>query len=324
MIWVSKGDKLPSVAFVQDALNTALEKERSRRKLRAGGEGAKPAGRKPEELKLPEKLTVDGHFGEKTKGVAVAFQKLMELEPDGVVGPDTWKKLGQHASGQIIDVVDMADPTTRYVNTRLERLGSTPLHPPFLSNALAYIAKQVTGLVEKKGKVGILRLFGHGNAGHQNLSKGLGGFWIDPKDPKKPRGDPRVCQRGRVKDLDGRRACVYPSSGGQALALGDRKKEGGEDYHELFRLARTHLAPLRGCFCDYGSLEMHGCQIGKGKDGNKLVGMLALYLSVPVVASRQRGGVKNTKELLRVEMPRRIWFPLGQDMDYWVKSKRKS
>lgn len=314
MIWLNRGDKLPSVAIIQEALNTAFKKERVKTAGIEEKKGKKPSG----------KITVDGNFGGKTKAAVIAFQKPQGLNPDGIVGPETWKRLKVHSSCQIIDVVDMADPVTRSVNSKLRKLGSNPLNPPFLSNALAFIGRQVPTLVQKNGKIGILRLYGHGNTGSQNLSKGLGGFWIDPKNLKKPRGNPRICRRGEVINHEGRRACVYPSAGGQALALGDLKKEGEDEYYEFFRVARTYLAPLRGRFGRYGSLEMHGCQIGRGKKGDALVGLLALYLGVPVVTSTGRGGHRNTKELLRVEKPWRMWFPLGQDMDYWVKSGGKS
>jgi hypothetical protein len=99
-------------------------------------------------------------------------------------------------------------------------------------------------------------------------------FQIDPP----PRvGYPRSSKCEKViKTRSGRRACLYPSAGGQALALGDLKKEDGREYYEFFQVARKHFAPLRGCFGRYGSLEMHGCQIGRGNKGNTLVGLLCI------------------------------------------------
>ena len=39
-------------------------------------------------------LTIDGHFGEKTKSSVIKFQKKNGLDQDGIVGPKTWLKLG--------------------------------------------------------------------------------------------------------------------------------------------------------------------------------------------------------------------------------------
>lgn len=42
---------------------------------------------------IPEIGTVDGRFGQKTEDAVKAFQKIFLLNPDGVVGKDTWYKL---------------------------------------------------------------------------------------------------------------------------------------------------------------------------------------------------------------------------------------
>lgn len=39
------------------------------------------------------KINVDGIFGPKTKASVIAFQKLFDLEPDGIVGQITWETL---------------------------------------------------------------------------------------------------------------------------------------------------------------------------------------------------------------------------------------
>jgi N-acetyl-anhydromuramyl-L-alanine amidase AmpD len=42
---------------------------------------------------LPEASLVDGDFGEITEATVQAFQALNDLEPDGIVGPMTWRAL---------------------------------------------------------------------------------------------------------------------------------------------------------------------------------------------------------------------------------------
>ena len=42
---------------------------------------------------IPKVATVDGIFGEKTEASLIAFQRIFNLDPDGVVGPATWYAL---------------------------------------------------------------------------------------------------------------------------------------------------------------------------------------------------------------------------------------
>jgi peptidoglycan hydrolase-like protein with peptidoglycan-binding domain len=39
------------------------------------------------------KIKSDGKFGQKTKDAVIKFQKREGMNPDGVVGPDTWERL---------------------------------------------------------------------------------------------------------------------------------------------------------------------------------------------------------------------------------------
>jgi len=45
-------------------------------------------------LKKPGSLVEDGAFGPKSKAQVQAFQTAAKLDPDGIVGPNTWKALG--------------------------------------------------------------------------------------------------------------------------------------------------------------------------------------------------------------------------------------
>ncbi len=275
MIWLQAGDRLPMVAVVQDLLRRQ--------------EGVRP---------VPE---VDGVFGDITKNAVIAFQRLHSLSHDGVVGPDTWKELTKDNPRPIVDVVDTNHPTVRQlVQEVLEPLGSKPYNPPFLSNALQLIANHVKAQAQKQGKVYLLRLYGHGNAGHQNLATGLGGHWMDAPDA--------VCTQGTVKIKHGRRSCVYPSAGGAALTL------------DNLDLVEECFGPVRGCFAALGSLELHGCEIGRGPRGQMLLFRLALTLGVPVTATLKRNKVGSVRTTLRVEDPS-TWYPWAGDLVSWAKGQ---
>jgi hypothetical protein len=53
-----------------------------------------------ERLQKLLKIPADSDFGPRTKAAVVAFQKSKDIVPDGVVGPQTWEKLGAKPAAQ--------------------------------------------------------------------------------------------------------------------------------------------------------------------------------------------------------------------------------
>lgn len=53
----------------------------------------------------------DGIFGSETRQSVIAFQRQMELDPDGIVGPQTWQSLYRHYLG-ITENVPLPEPGT--------------------------------------------------------------------------------------------------------------------------------------------------------------------------------------------------------------------
>ncbi|SEP70663.1 protein of unknown function [Azotobacter beijerinckii] len=86
----------------------------------------------------------------------------------------------------------------------------------------------------------------------------------------------------------------------------------------LDSLARF-VAPLAGIFAPFGSAELHGCRVGAGRDGQRLVSALASAWGVPVTAGvrRQLGGGLTT---FRFEGPTFTGFPRGGDLKGWARS----
>lgn len=68
-------------------------------------------------------VTVDGYYGEGTRNSVVGFQKTFGLEPDGIVGEDTWRAL-YSVSGEINDAVRADTAQEDYPGTPLT-VGST-------------------------------------------------------------------------------------------------------------------------------------------------------------------------------------------------------
>lgn len=184
MLWLQRGDRLPTVALVQHAL------------------GFDPN-------------SVDGVFGFKTHRRVVDFQKKhFGLVPDGIVGPKTWAKLHPSYHCSLINVLDTADRSLVPIGGWLKQQGGDPITPDFRSNALDYINRMAAARSRAEGPIGLLRIIGHGNVGAQNLSLGKGGHWLD-EDPTCVGG-----VRETIKTKKGpREACHYTATKGEALTF---------------------------------------------------------------------------------------------------------
>ncbi len=64
-------------------------------------------------------LTVDGYFGEDTENAVIGFQKTFGLEPDGIVGSETWQLL-YDASTEIQEAIEISNAEQRYPGTPLD------------------------------------------------------------------------------------------------------------------------------------------------------------------------------------------------------------
>jgi len=80
-----QGDRLPTVAAVQILINRAMRRG--------------------------EQIAVDGVFGPKTRDAVRAFQTKSHVRPDGVVGEQSWRELIRGQGLQVIDAVDVTNPT---------------------------------------------------------------------------------------------------------------------------------------------------------------------------------------------------------------------
>ena len=86
-----------------------------------------------------------------------------------------------------------------------------------------------------------------------------------------------------------------------------------------FHLVEKHFARLKACFGPLGSVELHGCELASGKNGQKLLFRLALFLNVPVTAAIRTNKAGTDKQIFRVEPPRSSWFPMAGDLVSWAR-----
>jgi hypothetical protein len=81
---------------------------------------------------------------------------------------------------------------------------------------------------------------------------------------------------------------------------------------------RPELMRIRHIFASYGSAQLHGCRVGKGSEGRKLLQTLADIWQVPVSASKdtQLGGGAST---FRFEGSVVTRYPGGRDLESWSR-----
>ena len=78
------------------------------------------------------------------------------------------------------------------------------------------------------------------------------------------------------------------------------------------RLAGRTLAELRAYFSPFGRVELHGCEVGKGKTGGKLIRRLANAFGVPVSAGIRNQYDSDLSDTFTFEGPVRTAYPGGK------------
>ncbi len=141
--WLRQGDRLPAVAAAQALLK------------RQGS-----------------KLTVDGAFGSITATAVRAFQSPRGLGADGVIGTLTWPRLCGPTDMQIIDCIDVWDPSLWEMETgSLQGSGANPIVLGGMCNGIEQAAAMIAS---RSSNLYLLRFHGHGAPGVAGVSDGHG------------------------------------------------------------------------------------------------------------------------------------------------------
>jgi hypothetical protein len=145
-VTIQQGDRLPSVALAQARL------------IERG------AGR-------PD-LVVDGNFGPQTLASVLDFQAKLGIPTTGKVDPPTWLALHIGQEIRVVDVIDATDITVLDEDHPHLADGHAHVHVNYGMSRGAHdlIQRLVAGHATRS--VALLRLHGHGGAGHMVVSGG--------------------------------------------------------------------------------------------------------------------------------------------------------
>ncbi|MBO13740.1 MAG: hypothetical protein CMJ68_23690 [Planctomycetaceae bacterium] len=107
---------------------------------------------------------------------------------------------------------------------------------------------------------------------------------------------------------------------GQMIVASGRRSAPGSSFssRNTSRFDRA-LQSLRPIFAGFGSIELHGCRVGRGTAGRVLLTRMANATGVPVTAGRntQFGGGTST---FQFEGPTRTIAPGGQSLKHWARA----
>lgn len=103
--------------------------------------------------------------------------------------------------------------------------------------------------------------------------------------------------------------------------MGDHVRDQTTISNATFALVEPQLARLRPHFAPFGSVQLHGCRVGLGRDGARLLRSLADTLGVPASAGRRRQsfGITTT---LRFEGSVVTMYPGGGTLASWTEQFR--
>jgi Putative peptidoglycan binding domain/Domain of unknown function (DUF4347) len=221
--FLRQGDTLPTVGVLQVLLNRGI---------------------------ASTKLVKDGSFGSKTKTAIQDFQRPRGLNPDGIVGKNTWPRLIAGTGFRILDAVDITDPdvlTTEGGDIR--RTGANPALIGYMCNGISQLMLELASRMSQTGEVVLLRFYGHGSPAAMGISDGTGSVRIGS-------------QRISLNDSDL-----------SALTPGTVAASAGQ------------LRMLTPYFSPYSSVELHGCRVARGLSGRQMIQQLANIWNVPVSAA---------------------------------------
>jgi peptidoglycan hydrolase-like protein with peptidoglycan-binding domain len=248
-------------------------------------------------------LRVDGIFGPNTEKALANFRRQRGLGGTGTVDKRSWEVLAGSEDLPIIDCIDVFDPSLFLEDAQWMRdAGASPMLIGGMSNGLVQAITMIRNAAINCGsKVFLLRFIGHGGPGVQDLTGGPGGW------------DEYIKGKKRWHPLP-----AYEANSGGGKTVKTR------DHVYQLQASRTSatvaMSKLSGLFSCYGSIELHGCNVGYGSHGHALLKLSADAAGVPVSASAlpgKKGYQYAYSSDFRFDSATFTAFPGRQDFPLW-------
>jgi hypothetical protein len=271
MIFLQRGDRLPTVALIQIILNTKY-----------GGT-----------------IKVDGSFGPQTELGIRQFQHATNCSvSSGKMDNATWRRLNRWSNLTVADTIDLCDP---------QLLASLDEALEYNNNILAIgcMSNGVSGAINlildnsRPGSVALLRIIGHGTDAIQAVGIGRGIADLFGEE---------YAIKGHPKKLSAEQAEISKQVHRYSTMSGSTKG---------LKYVKNYIARLKPIFSPYGSIEFHGCHVGRGKEGKDFLQDVSDLLGVPVSAST---ATQKTGHNKRFRGPIVSAFPGGGDLQRWAAS----
>jgi hypothetical protein len=277
MLNLRHGDRLPSVATCQVLLNAYRL--------------------------LSEPIVVDGIFLDRTQEAVRILQRQNNLAVTGRVDRETWEVLARGNELTIHDSVDIFDPVLNEAVATLQEAGARPALVGGLCNGVGALYGQLLAAGVTPGKLALLRFHGHGNRGTQVVSYGTGYHVLFDAIRHEPvRQLHRRPYRGEFPDAE--MAAVRLEIDHSQISLATL-----QDPNVMSQFVT--LAPL---FHQLGSVEFHGCQVGGGIEGERMLRRVADLLGVPATGARHK---QTTGDAINFYGPVNTQVPGGGDLRSW-------
>jgi hypothetical protein len=234
-------------------------------------------------------LFVDGVFGPLTEEGVRRARSNARLPVSGVVDGPTWNALTAGQRLAILSANDIYDPAHEEYTPR-ELRGPGLIRTGGMSGGVGHILAEVGQRARTMGRIILLRFYGHGRGGLMAVSAGTGGMRDSRGEliPNAPRPDHAAHQ-----------SIITTAN---------------------FRAIEEHLRRLRPLFAPFGSIEFHGCRVGRGAEGRRLLEMTVHATGVPASAGigEQSFGPQTA---FRFEGAVRTVYPGGQSLKQWARAQ---